>query len=70
MRVKIVLAAKNLRRNLVLLQRDTWLVQGVPGKVAQQFTKGFRPVESVAADQPVDFAEDLRAVEHSNSPSR
>src|SRR5882724_3400048 len=48
--VEVLLASEDFCRNLVLLRGGTGMVQGMIRQVTEQFAKGFRAMESVAAE--------------------
>ena len=62
--VEIRLAAENLRGDLVFLKRSARMVEGVVGKIAEQFTEGFRAVQRLAGNKAIDFRQNLDFCSH------
>jgi hypothetical protein len=52
-------SSQNLGSNLVLLQSDAWMIQGVFGEVAQQFAQRFRTVKAMAFNKFIYLLEAL-----------
>ncbi len=48
MRIESGGAAQNLGGNLVFLERDAGVIEGMLGEVAEQLAEGFRAVEAMA----------------------
>ena len=62
--IKVGLAAKKLSGNLVFLDGSTGMVQGLPGKITEEFAKGFRAMKRLALGQLFHCGEVLRPVAH------
>src|SRR5882757_1322762 len=59
LRVKVSRTTEDLRRNLVLLNRSSGVIQYMLGEIAQQFAQRLGAVQDVAVHQLVDLTEIL-----------
>jgi hypothetical protein len=59
LRIKSRGAAQNFGGNLILLERDAGMIQGVFCQIAEQFAQGFRTVEAMTIGKPIYLLEAL-----------
>src|SRR6266851_52804 len=67
LRIEIGLAAEDLGRDLVLLERSTGMIEGMLGKIAKQLAERFGAVQRMAAGKPFYLSKFLSAVGHLDS---
>ena len=67
LRVKIGLTAKNLRCDLIFLDGNAGVFDGLFGQITEKFAERFGAVKRMAVYQPLDFGEELRSVRQSDS---
>ena len=60
--------AEDLRRNLIFLERNAWVVEGILGQIAEKLAERFGPMEGMACDEPVNLAENLGSIGHEGVP--
>ena len=65
--VEIGLTAEDFCSDLVFLDGDAWVIDGLFGKVAKKLTKRLRAVERMAVDQTFDFSQELSPVSQGDS---
>src|SRR5215475_1878457 len=65
--IEFRLPAKNLRCNLIFLNGNAGMLDGLFGQVAEKFAKRFGAVKGMARHQTLDFGLELRSVSQSHS---
>jgi hypothetical protein len=57
MRIEVCRASEDLGCDLIFLERNAWMFNGVLAEVAEQLAKRFGTMKGMAVDQPLDFDE-------------
>jgi len=68
-RVEVLLAPEDLGRNLVLLRGETRVIHGMIRQKTQQFAKGLRAMQRMAAEELLDLSEILGSFSHGDHRS-
>ena len=61
------MAAEDLRRDLIFLNRNAGMFYGLSGEVTKKFAERFGAMERMAIDQALDFRQELGPVSQSDS---
>src|SRR5271169_985782 len=67
LRIEIGGAAKDFRGDLEFLNRNARMIHGMLCQIAEQFAKGLRAMQGMAADEPIDLLEELLPFGHTSS---
>ena len=62
LRIEVSRAPENLGRNLILLDRGPWVIQGMFGQITEEFAQGFRAMQGMTVHQLVDLREILLSI--------
>ena len=65
LRIEIAGSAKHFGCNLELLNWGARMIHGMLGQIPEQFAKGFRAVQSTAANEPVNLPDKKLLFAHS-----